>query len=245
MADNRSNFQHMQKKVRQYLAPTIFCSLSERDHDALAETAEFRSFQETEGSIWGAPKMADKVLVVGSGRFRVMRRLEGRKTQVLLHFARVGSLLGVSHLVGQPRTTDVVASDRGGALVLSARLLREQIARMPTVAFALLRQENSLASAFVDEIASLRSDSFAHRLLDRIERLVDEERPYGNQITIKIDQADLAAMVGGGASEVSRHLKKLVPGGVLRWKAGVLAIADIANFRDIVRATWGSPRTPT
>jgi CRP-like cAMP-binding protein len=235
----------MRKKVQEYLAPTVFGGLSERDRSALAETAEFRGFQEIQGSIWATPEMADKVLVVGTGRFRVVKRLEHRKTQVLLRFARAGTVLGVSQLVGQPRTTDVVASKRGGALVLSAPLLREQIARTPSVALALLRHECSVLGGLVDEIASLRNDLFLHRLLHRIERLIDEERPCGNQIEIEIDQEELAAMIGGSASEVSRHLKRSVPEDVLRWKAGVLSIADIAKFRQIVRATCVSPRTPT
>ena len=205
------------------------------DCEALARECELRAFVDGDGSIWERADMHDRVLVVAHGRFRVVRRARRPSApRVLLRFAYERSVLGVSQLVEQTRTTDVFAAPRGGALVVAAAALRTQIAKSPSVAFALLRDQRRVMADLLSEIEALRTEKFGPRVLRCIARFVDRGQIVGNRARVELCQRELAEMNGGSPPDVSKALRAFLPTTVLACRNGVIHIEDVAQFRRVV-----------
>jgi CRP-like cAMP-binding protein len=219
-------------KIRACLEQTVLRGL---DYAALAHESRIQSFATSDGSIWKHASMEDRVLVVIHGRFRVVRRVSrSNAPQVLLRFAHAGAILGVSQLVEQPRTTDVFGAPRGGALVLSGGALRAQIATAPAVALALLREQRYVMEDLVDEIASLRTERFAVRVLRCIARFVHRACLVENRTQLDLCQREVAEMVGGSVPDVSKAIAAYLPRRVLRCRARRMYLDDVAEFHRIL-----------
>ena len=194
--------------------------------------------------------MTDKVVVVAHGRFRLVTRpLRESSREILLRFAKQREILGISQLLDRPRTTDLFAVDRAGAVVIPVNAIRDCVARTPSVAMELLRQHHVLLDELVEEVVSLRTDLFAERLVLRIVQLIDDERMQTDEAPLVLDvgQHELAAMTGGTAPDVSKKLRPFVVAGALRWRAGRLVILDVEALRkrvaDLGRKSWRTPES--
>jgi CRP/FNR family cyclic AMP-dependent transcriptional regulator len=179
---------------------------------------------------------SDACYIVRSGSFRVTREhSDGRA--ITLATLGPGDIFGeLAMLDGEVRSASVEALSDGELLALPAGEVRALLARHPDITVKLVAALVRRLRAANERISRQSFQTVPSRVAGVLSQLVAEEAPQagqGGEVTIRMNQADLAQLAGTSRESVSRFLADLERAHVVqpgRGKVTVLAPAKLRNY---------------
>jgi CRP/FNR family transcriptional regulator, cyclic AMP receptor protein len=189
----------------------FWSSLGETAAAELAGLGAMRTFVRGQ-ALFHEGQLADRVLILRSGRVKVMATTSNGR-EVVLAFRGPGELLGEqAALDGLPRSATILAVEPVQALSLSADAFRSFLAAHPSVSLTLLgmlsRRLRDADAKRVEFSAFTTIERVAARLLELSERFGREE---GGSIRIELplSQEELAGATGASIESVGRALQTM------------------------------------
>jgi len=177
---------------------------------------------------------SDACYIVRSGSFRVTREhSDGRA--ITLATLGPGDIFGeLAMLDGEVRSASVEALGDGELLALPAGEVRALLARHPEITVKLIAALVRRLRAANERISRQSFQTVPSRVAGVLSQLVAEEGAgEGGEVTIRMNQADLAQLAGTSRESVSRFLADLERAGIVRPGRGrvtVLAPAKLRNY---------------
>lgn len=172
-------------------------------------------------------QIADRVLVLRSGRVKVTATRRGR--EIVLAFRGPGDLLGdLAALDGEPRSATVYAVERVEVLAIGAPAFRAFLQSQPAVALALAQM---LGRRLRDADAK-RIEFSLYTTIERIAvRLVEFAQRYGlddrsGSIALPLSQEELAGATGASLESVGRALQTMRSLGCIETRRREIRIID-------------------
>ncbi len=180
---------------------------------------------------------SDACYIVRSGSFRVTREhSDGRA--ITLAALGPGDIFGeLAMLDGEVRSASVEALADGELLALPAGDVRSLLSRHPEITVKLVR---ALVRRLRDANERISRQSFQTvpgRVAGVLSQLVAEEAPVASEsgeVTIHMNQVDLAQMAGTSRESVSRFLADLERAGVVRSGRGRVTVLDPPKLRNYI-----------
>jgi CRP/FNR family transcriptional regulator, cyclic AMP receptor protein len=179
---------------------------------------------------------SDACYIVRTGSFRVTREhSDGRA--ITLATLGPGDIFGeLAMLDGEVRSASVEALSDGELLALPAGEVRGLLARHPEITVKLIAALVRRLRAANERISRQSFQTVPSRVAGVLSQLVAEEGPHdgeAGEVTIRMNQADLAQLAGTSRESVSRFLADLERAGIVRPGRGrvtVLAPAKLRNY---------------
>ncbi len=201
--------------------PTLTAQLSRApllaalDAEALARlAAAARVRRYARGQLlWQQGQRQDQAAVVLLGRLDVCR-VTADGERMLLRVLGPGEVVGLSVVAGEAHSADLVAGDALQVALLPGAALRQLFASRPALALAAMARLGDLLRQLTDEMEDLRFADLQQRLRSCLARLGRGRRE------VRLTHAELAEQVGASRANVSRALKRLERGGLLRCRRG-------------------------
>jgi CRP/FNR family transcriptional regulator, cyclic AMP receptor protein len=208
--------------------------LGDRERQALLASGAER-FYPAGRPVFGEGRSADTLVVLLDGRVKVTTSTtEGNEH--LLALRGPGDLLGeLSTLVGEERTSTVIAIDDVRLLVVPIVAFEALLAAHPPMSSTLIRMlvERVLEADRNRMELALPADDRLARLLVR---LADRFGRVGDGGTVRIDlrlsQDELAALVSTSRGAVSMALRGLREAGLVRTARREIVLLDLDRLRD-------------
>ena len=132
-------------------------------------------------------------------------------------------------LDGEVRSASVEALSDGELLALPAGDVRALLARHPEITVKLVAALVRRLRAANERISRQSFQTVPSRVAGVLSQLVAEETPRdgeGGEVTIRMNQADLAQLAGTSRESVSRFLADLERAGVVRSGRGRVTVLD-------------------
>jgi CRP/FNR family transcriptional regulator, cyclic AMP receptor protein len=212
----------------------LFADLEEAELESFSHVAVPRSFPGGT-RVFHEGDHSDACYIVREGAFRVTREhSDGRA--ITLATLGPGDIFGeLAMLDGEVRSASVEALDDGELLALPAGDVRSLLARHPDITVKLVAALVRRLRAANERISRQSFQTVPSRVAGVLSQLVAEEAPQGEggEVTIRMNQADLAQLAGTSRESVSRFLADLERAGVVRSGRGrvtVLAPAKLSNY---------------
>ncbi len=213
----------------------LFSDLEQGELDRFAQVAVPRSFPAAT-RVFHEGDHSDACYIVRSGSFRVTREhSDGRA--ITLATLGPGDLFGeLAMLDGEVRSASVEALTDGELLALPASEVRALLGRHPEITVKLVAALVRRLRAANERISRQSFQTVPSRVAGVLSQLAAEETPRGadgREVTIRMNQADLAQLAGTSRESVSRFLAELERAGVVRPGRGrvtVLAPAKLRNY---------------
>ncbi|HEX3174418.1 MAG TPA: Crp/Fnr family transcriptional regulator [Solirubrobacterales bacterium] len=179
---------------------------------------------------------SDACYIVRTGSFRVTREhSDGRA--ITLASLGPGDIFGeLAMLDGEVRSASVEALSDGELLALPAGEVRALLSRHPETTVKLIAALVRRLRAANERISRQSFQTVPSRVAGVLSQLVAEESPHdgdGSEVTIRMNQADLAQLAGTSRESVSRFLADLERAGIVRPGRGrvtVLAPGKLRNY---------------
>jgi CRP/FNR family transcriptional regulator len=178
---------------------------------------------------------SDACYIVRSGSFRVTREhSDGRA--ITLASLGPGDIFGeLAMLDGEVRSASVEALTDGELLALPGGEVRSLLARHPEITVKLVAALVRRLRVANERISRQSFQTVPSRVAGVLAQLVSEEEPGHDdaEVTIRMNQADLAQLAGTSRESVSRFLADLERAGVVRPGRGrvtVLAPKKLRNY---------------
>jgi CRP-like cAMP-binding protein len=205
----------------------LFADLPPAALQRLSARAVVRDF--AAGSVlWTAGSPIDHVLIVVSGRVRVVRTESGR--QSVIHTEGPGGTLGeVPLFSGGTAPATAVAAVRTRCLAISRAAIADLIAADPQIAWLFLAQLGGRVRVLVERI-----DNLAGRdVTTRVARfLIERAAPGTTALTLGMTQSEFAEELGTVREVLVRALRTLkIRGAIRSIGRGRFAIADARVLR--------------
>lgn len=196
----------------------LFSDLEEGELERFSRVAVPRSFPAAT-RVFHEGDHSDACYIVRSGSFRVTREhSDGRA--ITLATLGPGDIFGeLAMLDGEVRSASVESLADGELLALPAGEVRSLLARHPEIAGKLIAALVRRLRAANERISRQSFQTVPSRVAGVLAQLVAEEAPLGaegGEVTIHMNQADLAQLAGTSRESVSRFLSDLERGGVVR-----------------------------
>jgi CRP/FNR family transcriptional regulator, cyclic AMP receptor protein len=213
----------------------LFADLEEGELESFSQVAVPRSFP-AGTRVFHEGDRSDACYIVSSGSFRVTREHpDGRAiTLATLGPCEVfGELAMLDHDV---RSASAEALDEGELLALPASEVRALLARHPEISVKLVGALVRRLREANERISRQSFQTVPSRVAGVLLQLVEEESPRGSaegEVTIRMNQADLAQLAGTSRESVSRFLADLERSGIVkpgRGRVTVLAPAKLHNY---------------
>lgn len=213
----------------------LFSDLAEGELERFSRVAVPRSFPAAT-RVFHEGDHSDACYIVRSGSFRVTREhSDGRA--ITLATLGPGDIFGeLAMLDGEVRSASVESLADGELLALPAGEVRSLLARHPEIAGKLIAALVRRLRAANERISRQSFQTVPSRVAGVLAQLVAEEAPLGaegGEVTIHMNQADLAQLAGTSRESVSRFLSDLERGGVVRPGRGrvtVLVPSKLQNY---------------
>jgi CRP/FNR family transcriptional regulator len=212
----------------------LFSDLEQRELESFSQVAVPRSFPAAT-RVFHEGDHSDACYIVRSGGFRVTREhSDGRA--ITLATLGPGDIFGeLAMLDGEVRSASVEALEDGELLALPAGEVRALLGRHPEITVKLIAALVRRLRAANERISRQSFQTVPSRVAGVLSQLVAEEAPRteGGEITIRMNQSDLAQLAGTSRESVSRFLADLERAGVVRPGRGrvtVLAPAKLRNY---------------
>jgi CRP/FNR family transcriptional regulator, cyclic AMP receptor protein len=213
----------------------LFADLEQDELESFSRVAVPRSFPSAT-RVFHEGDRSDACYIVRSGSFRVTREhSDGRA--ITLATLGPGDIFGeLAMLDGEVRSASVEALDDGELLALPAGEVRALLSRHPEITVKLVGALVRRLRAANERISRQSFQTVPSRVAGVLSQLVAEEAPRageGGEVTIRMNQADLAQLAGTSRESVSRFLADLERAGVVRPGRGrvtVLAPAKLGNY---------------
>ncbi len=181
---------------------------------------------------------SDACYIVRSGRFRVTREhSDGRA--ITLATLGPGDIFGeLAMLDGEVRSASVEALADGELLALPASEVRSLLARHPEITVKLVAALVRRLRTANERISRQSFQTVPSRVAGVLSQLVADETPAGEadggEVTIRMNQADLAQLAGTSRESVSRFLADLERAGIVQPGRGRVTVLDAARLRNYI-----------
>jgi CRP/FNR family cyclic AMP-dependent transcriptional regulator len=211
----------------------LFSDLDQAELERFSRVAVPRSFP-AGTRVFHEGDHSDACYIVRDGSFRVTREHpDGRA--ITLATLGPGDIFGeLAMLDGEVRSASVEALNDGELLALPAGEVRALLARHPEITVKLVGALVRRLRAANERISRQSFQTVPSRVAGVLTQLVAEESPGdGSEVTIRMNQADLAQLAGTSRESVSRFLADLERAGIVRPGRGrvtVLAPAKLRNY---------------
>lgn len=213
----------------------LFSDLEEGELERFSQVAVPRSFPPAT-RVFHEGDRSDACYIVRAGSFRVTREhSDGRA--ITLATLGPGDIFGeLAMLDGEVRSASVEALSDGELLALPAGEVRALLARHPEITVKLIAALVRRLRTANERISRQSFQTVPSRVAGVLAQLVAEEASLagdGGEVTIRMNQADLAQLAGTSRESVSRFLADLERAGVVRPGRGrvtVVAPAKLQNY---------------
>jgi len=213
----------------------LFTDLEQGELERFSQVAVPRSFPAAT-RVFHEGDHSDACYIVRSGSFRVTREhSDGRA--ITLATLGPGDIFGeLAMLDGEVRSASVEALSDGELLALPAGEVRSLLGRHPDITVKLIAALVRRLRAANERISRQSFQTVPSRVAGVLSQLVAEESPRATErgeITIRMNQSDLAQLAGTSRESVSRFLADLDRAGIVRPGRGqvmVLAPAKLRNY---------------
>jgi CRP/FNR family transcriptional regulator len=213
----------------------LFSDLEQDELERFSRVAVPRSFPAAT-RVFHEGDHSDACYIVRTGSFRVTREhSDGRA--ITLATLGPGDIFGeLAMLDGEVRSASVEALSDGELLALPAGEVRGLLARHPEITVKLIAALVRRLRTANERISRQSFQTVPSRVAGVLSQLVAEEGPpdgEAGEVTIRMNQADLAQLAGTSRESVSRFLADLDRAGIVRPGRGrvtVLAPAKLRNY---------------
>jgi CRP/FNR family transcriptional regulator len=214
----------------------LFADLEEDELESFSRVAVPRSFPAAI-RVFHEGDHSDACYIVRSGSFRVTREhSDGRA--ITLATLGPGDIFGeLAMLDGEVRSASVEALTDGELLALPAGAVRALLAKHPDITVKLVAALVRRLRAANERISRQSFQTVPSRVAGVLSQLVAEETPSGgdgSEVTIRMNQADLAQLAGTSRESVSRFLADLERSGVVRSGRGRVTVLDAPKLRNYI-----------
>ncbi|WP_425147785.1 Crp/Fnr family transcriptional regulator [Deinococcus sp.] len=189
----------------------LFADLELNELERVAATTPYRSFHPGE-VIFRMDDPADALYFVRSGLIKISKLFPNGKEAIL---SVVGQHDTFGELLLQPeerRPTQAEALERTTLIVLPRNELQKLLNTKPDLAMKLIRLMAARffeAQAWTAEVSAYSAPERVASLLYRLAREFGRGHPQGVELRLKLNQEDIARMVGATRETVSHSLGKL------------------------------------
>ena len=227
--------QSEQSPVELLRSVPLFADLEEAELERFSRVAVPRSFP-AGVRVFHEGDHSDACYIVREGSFRVTREhSDGRA--ITLATLGPGDIFGeLAMLDGEVRSASVEALEDGELLALPAGDVRGLLARHPEITVKLVAALVRRLRAANERISRQSFQTVPSRVAGVLSQLVAEEAPRGEggEVTIRMNQVDLAQLAGTSRESVSRFLADLERAGVVRAGRGRVAVLDPPKLRNYI-----------
>jgi CRP/FNR family transcriptional regulator, cyclic AMP receptor protein len=177
---------------------------------------------------------SDACYIVRSGSFRVTREhSDGRA--ITLATLGPGDIFGeLAMLDGEVRSASVESLADGELLALPAGEVRALLARHPDITVKLVAALVRRLRTANERISRQSFQTVPSRVAGVLSQLVSENSGEGGEVTIRMNQADLAQLAGTSRESVSRFLADLERAGIVKPGRGRVTVLDPPKLRNYI-----------
>jgi CRP/FNR family cyclic AMP-dependent transcriptional regulator len=196
----------------------IFASLTESELAFLAQRAVARNFSAGE-QVFGEGDPCTGMYVVSSGTIRIYKTSAGGREQVLSMDGPGSSVAELPVFDGGAYPASVAAMTDCRLLFISKNDFHALCLAHPEVSLKVLRVVGARLRRLVGIIEELSFTTVRHRLIGLLVRLAQREgtkTETGVEITLQVNNQELAAQLGTVRELVSRNLSRLQAEGFIR-----------------------------
>ncbi len=214
----------------------LFADLEEDELENFSRVAVGRAFP-AGTRVFHEGDRSDACYIVRDGSFRVTREhSDGRA--ITLATLGPGDIFGeLAMLDGEVRSASVEALTDGELLALPAGEVRALLTRHPEITVKLNKALVRRLRAANERISRQSFQTVPSRVAGVLSQLVAEESPRvgeGTEVTIHMNQADLAQLAGTSRESVSRFLADLERGGIVRPGRGRVTVLEPQKLRNYI-----------
>jgi CRP/FNR family cyclic AMP-dependent transcriptional regulator len=214
----------------------LFADLEEAELESFSRVAVPRSFP-AGTRVFHEGDPSDVCYIVREGSFRVTREhSDGRA--ITLATMGPGEVFGeLAMLDGDVRSASAEAISDGELLALPAKDVRALLARHPEISVKLVSALVRRLRAANVRLSRQSFQTVPSRVAGVLSQLVEEARPNrgeAGEVTIRMNQADLAQLAGTSRESVSRFLADLERAGVVRSGRGRVTVLDPAKLHNYI-----------
>jgi len=213
----------------------IFADLEAEELERFSRVAVPRSFP-AGTRVFHEGDRSDACYIVREGSFRVTREhSDGRA--ITLATLGPGEVFGeLAMLDGDTRSASAEALSDGELLALPANDVRSLLARHPEISVKLVAALVRRLRAANERISRQSFQTVPSRVAGVLSQLVSETPRSGEdgEITIRMNQADLAQLAGTSRESVSRFLADLERAGVVRSGRGRVTVCDPSKLHNYI-----------
>jgi CRP/FNR family transcriptional regulator, cyclic AMP receptor protein len=214
----------------------LFADLEQGELESFPQVAVPRSFP-AGTRVFHEGDHSDACYIVRAGSFRVTREHSDGRAITLATLAS-GDIFGeLAMLDGEVRSASVEALTDGELLALPASDVRALLARHPDITVKLIAALVRRLRAANERISRQSFQTVPSRVAGVLSQLVAEEAPRERdrgEVTIRMNQADLAQLAGTSRESVSRFLADLERSGVVRSGRGRVTVLDSIKLRNYI-----------
>ena len=215
---------------------TLFADLGEAELERFSHVAVPRTFP-AGTRVFHEGDNSDACYIVSEGSFRVTREhSDGRA--ITLATLGPGEIFGeLAMLDGDRRSASAEALSDGELLALPAGDVRSLLARHPEIALKLvagLVRRLRAANVRLSRQSFQTVPSRVAGILSQLSREAEDDNAPGDEVTIRMNQTDLAQLAGTSRESVSRFLADLERSGVVRSGRGRVTILDPAKLHNYI-----------
>src|SRR5213596_2681295 len=214
----------------------LFADLEQGELERFSQVAVARSFP-SGTRVFHEGDHSDACYIVREGNFRVTREhSDGRA--ITLATLGVGDIFGeLAMLDGEVRSASVEALIDGELLALPAGEVRALLARHPDITVKLIAALVRRLRTANERISRQSFQTVPSRVAGVLSQLVVEEEPRateGGEVTIRMNQADLAQLAGTSRESVSRFLADLDRAGIVQPGRGRVTVLQPDKLRNYI-----------
>jgi CRP/FNR family transcriptional regulator len=213
----------------------LFADLEEEELERFSRVAVPRSFP-AGTRVFHEGDRSDACYIVREGSFRVTREhSDGRA--ITLATLGPGEVFGeLAMLDGDTRSASAEALSDGELLALPATDVRNLLARHPEISVKLVAALVRRLREANERISRQSFQTVPSRVAGVLSQLVAETTRggEGGEVTIRMNQADLAQLAGTSRESVSRFLADLERAGVVRSGRGRVTVCDPGKLQNYI-----------
>jgi len=220
--------------VRLLRSVPLFAELAEAELERFSRVAIPRTFPEGT-RVFHEGDQSDACYIVKNGTFRVTREHPDGRAITLATLSE-GDIVGeLAMLDGEVRSASVeTLGGDGELLALPAGDVRSLLERHPEITVKMVAALTRRLRAANERISRQSFQTVPSRVAGVLSQLVAEEGEEGRQVTIRMNQADLAQLAGTSRESVSRFLADLERAGVVRAGRGQVTILEPAKLGNYI-----------
>jgi CRP/FNR family transcriptional regulator, cyclic AMP receptor protein len=230
-----SQVEESQSPVELLRSVPLFADLEENELERFSRVAVPRSFP-AGTRVFHEGDRSDACYIVREGSFRVTREhSDGRA--ITLATLGPGEVFGeLAMLDGDLRSASAEALTDGELLALPAVDVKSLLARHPEISVKLVAALVRRLRAANERISRQSFQTVPSRVAGVLSQLVAETTRggEGGEVTIRMNQSDLAQLAGTSRESVSRFLADLERSGVVRSGRGRVTVLEPDKLRNYI-----------